>query len=193
MQLSTARATSVPGCYDVTVTLADDDPWVMSTAYGPKANEAFDYTVDPNDTAPLAVAIRQMVEDQAIEIEPYVAPAPTTDQVSAERERRLSLGCTVTLASGQGPIPVQTRDEVDHRNLLTLESQAMKAVISGAPQTQFFFRDAQDHTWTLTALEMMDMTAKVAAFGAGIFAKSWALKAMDPIPSDFATNESYWA
>lgn len=125
--------------------------------------------------------------------EPPEPPPPSmTELVSVERERRLSLGCTVTLSSGQGPIPVQTRDEVDHRNLLTLESQAMKAVISGAPQTQFFFRDAQDHTWTLTALEMMDMTAKVAAFGSGIFAKSWALKAMDPIPSNYQADE-WWA
>lgn len=76
MQLSNARAIHIPGWYDVTVTLADDDPWVMGTQYGPRANEAFDYTVDPNDTAPLAVAIRQMVEEQAIEIGPYVAPPP---------------------------------------------------------------------------------------------------------------------
>lgn len=124
---------------------------------------------------------------------PAPPPRPiAADDVSAERERRLSLGCSVTLASGQGPIPVQTRDEVDHRNLLTLESQAMKAVISGAPNTQFPFRDATDKTWMLTALEMMDMTAKVAAFGAGIFAKSWALKAMSPIPADYATNDAYW-
>lgn len=116
---------------------------------------------------------------------------PTPDDVSVERERRLSLGCTVTLSSGQGPIPVQTRDEVDHRNLLTLESQAIKAVISGAPNTPFAFRDAHDKTWTLTALEMMDMTAKVAAFGAGIFAKSWALKAMSPIPATYQSDE-WW-
>jgi len=121
---------------------------------------------------------------------PPAAPI-TGDDVSVERERRLSLGCTVTLASGQGPIPVQTRDEVDHRNLLTLESQAIKAVIGGAPNTPFAFRDAHDKTWTLTALEMMDMTAKVAAFGAGIFAKSWALKAMSPIPATYQSDE-WW-
>lgn len=193
MQISNARSTDVSGQYDVTVTLANGDPWVITTAFGPVADQPFDYTVSPDDTAPLAEAIRKMVEEQAIEIASYVAPAPTKDQVSAERERRLSLGCTVTLSSGQGPIPVQTRDEVDHRNLLTLESQAMKAVIAGAPQTSFPFRDADDKTWNLTALEMMDMTAKVAAFGAGIFAKSWALKTMDPIPSDYATNDAYWA
>lgn len=191
MQLSNARAIGVPGWYDVTVTLADDDPWVMTTPYGPKAGEPFDYTIDPNDDAPLADAIRKMVEEQAIEIASYVSPAPTKDQVSAERERRLALGCSVTLSSGQGPIPVQTRDEVDHRNLLTLESQAMKAVIAGAPQTSFPFRDADDKTWSLTALEMMDMTAKVAAFGAGIFAKSWALKTMDPIPATYQADE-WW-
>lgn len=92
MQLSNARATSVPGCYDVTVTLADDDPWVTEGPIGPKADQPFDYTVDPNDTAPLAVAIRQMVEEQPIEIGPYVAPPPVIPDPDAPPtlEKRLA-------------------------------------------------------------------------------------------------------
>lgn len=92
MQLSNARALDAPGWYDVTVTLADDDPWVMTTPpYGPVANQPFDYTVSPDDTAPLAVAIRQMVEDQAVEIGPYVAPPPVVPSSVTARQGKVML------------------------------------------------------------------------------------------------------
>lgn len=91
MKLTNARALETPGWYDVTVTLADDDPWVTGTQYGPKANEAFDYTVDPNDTAPLAEAIRKMVEEQAIEIGPYVPPPPVVPASITARQGKIML------------------------------------------------------------------------------------------------------
>lgn len=91
MQLSNARAVGMPGWYDVTVTLADDDPWVMTTPYGPKAGEPFDYTIDPKDDAPLAEAIRKMVEEQAIEIGPYVAPPPVVPASITARQGKIML------------------------------------------------------------------------------------------------------
>ena len=83
MKLSNARATETPGHYDITVTLAADDPWVMTTPFGPVADQPFDYTVAPDDPAPLAAAIREMVEEQAIEIGPYVAPPPVVPDPNA--------------------------------------------------------------------------------------------------------------
>lgn len=50
MQISNARATDVPGRYDVTVIPDDGDP--------------FDYTVAPDDPAPLAEAIRKTVRSR---------------------------------------------------------------------------------------------------------------------------------
>ncbi len=76
MQISNIRALETPGWYDITVTLAEGDPWITEGPIGPKDGQPFDYTVSPDDPAPLAVAIRQMVEEQAIEIGPYVAPPP---------------------------------------------------------------------------------------------------------------------
>lgn len=83
MQLANARALETVGWYNVTVTLADGDPWVMATPFGPPANQPLEYTVSPDDPAPLAAAIRQMVEDQAIEIGPYVPPPPVVPDPNA--------------------------------------------------------------------------------------------------------------
>lgn len=91
MQITNARALETPGRYDVTVTLADDDPWVMTTPYGPKAGEPFDYTIDPNDDVPLAEAIRKMVEEQAIEIGAYLPPPPVVPASITARQGKIML------------------------------------------------------------------------------------------------------
>ena len=77
MQLSNARATDMPGRYDVTVIPDDGQP--------------FDYTVAPDDPAPLAEAIRKMVEEQAIEIGPYVAPPPPVPASITARQGKIML------------------------------------------------------------------------------------------------------
>lgn len=60
MQISNARYIRVPDWYDVTVN--HPDGW------------AFDYTVSPDDDAPLAVAIREYVAEHAVLIAPYTPP-----------------------------------------------------------------------------------------------------------------------
>jgi hypothetical protein len=77
MQLSDARYTSVPGRYDVTVTPEEGDP--------------FDYTVDPDDDAPLAVAIREAMAANPIPIAPYVPPAPRVPVRVSSRQFFLQL------------------------------------------------------------------------------------------------------
>ena len=91
MKLSNARATETPGHYDITVTLAADDPWVMTTPFGPVADQPFDYTVSPDDPAPLAAAIREMVEEQAIEIGPYIPPPPVVPASITARQGKIML------------------------------------------------------------------------------------------------------
>jgi len=91
MRITNARATATSGQYDITVTLEDGDPWVMSTQFGPPTDQPFDYTVSPDDPAPLAEAIRQMVEEQAIEIGPYVAPPPVVPSSITARQGKIML------------------------------------------------------------------------------------------------------
>lgn len=91
MNISDAHALDVQGWYNVTVTLADGDPWITEGPIGPKADQPFDYTVDPNDPAPLAEAIRKMVEEQAIEIGPYVPPPPVVPASITARQGKIML------------------------------------------------------------------------------------------------------
>ena len=115
-------------------------------------------------------------------------PLVGTD-INAERERRIAAGVTVTLSSAK-TIAVQTRDDTDIRNLETLSGEAVKAIIAGLSIT-IPFRDASDQTWLLTPEEMAEMTSLVAQNGSAIYEKSWALKAMSPIPIDYA-DDKYW-
>ena len=91
MQLSNPRFVDVQGWYDITVTLADGDPWITEGPIGPKAGEPFDYTVSPDDPAPLAAAIREMVEEQAIEIGPYIPPPPVVPASITARQGKIML------------------------------------------------------------------------------------------------------
>lgn len=115
--------------------------------------------------------------------------APLPSDVDLERDRRISMGVTVTLSTGK-TIPVQTRDETDARNLLTLKVVALDALRTGST-TAITFRDTANVNWSLTPAELDEMTSLVAANGQSIYAKSWALKAMSPIPSDYAAD-SHW-
>lgn len=192
MQLSNARAIGMPGWYDVTVTLADDDPWVMATPYGPKAGQPFDYTIDPNDDAPLAEAIRKMVEEQAIEIASYVPPAPTADDVSVERDNRTFPGpILVTSDALPRAIPVDMRVQKDRDNLGNLTTGAIIAKASGKTGPYINFGDADNAVTPLTADQVIILGTAGLIYGSAVWEASRALKKMDPIPPDFR-DDKYW-
>lgn len=122
----------------------------------------------------------------------YVAPPPapiTTDQVNAERDRRIALGYTAMTTTGK-TMPVDTRNDVDFRNLNGLGSAALARVVAGSTDT-FDFTGADNVTRTLTPQEMMEVSMQALAHVDAHYAAARALKAMAPIPVDYADN-SHW-
>lgn len=109
--------------------------------------------------------------------------------INAERERRISAGTTVTV-TGVGDIPVQGRD-VDIRNLQGLGLMALARVSSGDTTTLTTFRDADNVDHDLTPPQVLELVQNAAAAAEAIIQASWAIKAMDPLPSD-VTDDSLW-
>jgi hypothetical protein len=119
----------------------------------------------------------------------YVPPAPIGSDVDAERDRRIALGVAVTLADSSS-FTVQTRDERDFRNVAGLSTAALAYKALGQSPT-IVFRDAANVNHNLTPDLVIEMGLKVAAATESIYARSWALKAISPIPAD-CTSDTYW-
>jgi hypothetical protein len=115
---------------------------------------------------------------------------PDTTDVDAERDRRIAQGVTITLADGT-VIPVQTRDDVDFRNLNGLSTAGLALQLQGSTQMTVF-RDAENNGHSLTPAQLVELGMKVAAAIQAVYARSWALKGMSPIPDDYAADK-YWA
>lgn len=116
-------------------------------------------------------------------------PLITAALVTAERDRRTRLGHTVSLSSGK-TFTVQTRDEVDFRNISGLGTVGIVRQSAGNT-TAIVFRDADDVDQTLTPAEAIEMAMKVAGKVDAIYKASWALKDMPAIPADFA-DDQHW-
>ena len=85
---------------------------------------------------------------------------------------------------------VQTRDGRDFRNINGLGAVGLARQMSG-DETVTKFRDADNVDQSLKPAELIEMGLKIAGAVDAIYKARWALKAMKPIPSDFAAN-SYW-
>lgn len=117
------------------------------------------------------------------------SPAPTSSDVNAERDRRVAAGIAVTI-DGYGPVPLQGRDQ-DQTNLLGLVTAANLRIASGDTATLTKFRDAENVDHMLTPPQIIEMWLKGSAWISAVYDASWTLKAMDPIPADYA-NDSRW-
>lgn len=114
---------------------------------------------------------------------------PNNWAIDIERDRRIALGVTVALSSGV-TFGVQTRDDVDFRNVTGLSSAALAYTALG--QTPMIvFRDAANVDHNLTPALVLEMGLKVIGAVQALYAKSWALKALSPIPADYA-SDGHW-
>lgn len=117
------------------------------------------------------------------------ATGPSSSDINAERDRRVAAGTTVNV-TGYGDIPLQG-GERDQTNLLGLVTAAQVRLAGGDSSTLTKFRDADNVDHMLTPMQVIEMWSKGAAWISANYDASWTIKALDPIPADFA-DDSYW-
>jgi phage tail sheath gpL-like len=98
--------------------------------------------------------------------------------VNAERDRRIVAGKTIN------GVAVTGRDE-DARNLTNLALVAQVRIASGDTATLTTFRDGNNTDHDLTPAEMLALWQGSAAYVSALYAASWVIKALDPIPADY--------
>jgi hypothetical protein len=124
--------------------------------------------------------------------ENFVAPdfrsAPTSADVNRERDRRILLPKTVTLPNA-GTITVDI-DRGGRENIGDLVTAAIAKTIAGN-NTPVSFRDASNVDRDLTNADYIAMGLQIMQQGSAIHIKARAIKAMNPIPADYAAD-SRW-
>jgi hypothetical protein len=116
-------------------------------------------------------------------------PEPAEDAINAERERRILTGTTVEIA-GIGPVPLQGRPE-DQINLLALKDTARDLKAAGVSAPVIPFRDGNNVIHMMTPDQMIEATDKGKLHVSAVYQAAWDLKAMEPIPADFA-DDKWW-
>lgn len=61
---------------------------------------------------------------------------------------------------------------------------------SGDTTTTTFFRDGNNVDHELTPKQIVNLFLQSSGFVSDVYAASWALKALDPIPADFADESN---
>lgn len=118
-----------------------------------------------------------------IKIDPERA-APTAEHVNAERARRIAVGGVFDGVRITG-------SEDDTRNLANLAMMAQIRMASG-DETLTTYRDGDNVDHTLTPAQVVSIWQQSSSFVSSLYASSWALKEMTPIPADYA-SDAYWA
>jgi hypothetical protein len=104
--------------------------------------------------------------------------------VNNERERRIVAG---TIIDGM----LVTGRDVDQINLLALKDTARDLKAAGINGMIIPFRDGNNVDRLLTADQMIALANAGKTYVSTVYAASWALKAMTPIPNDL-TEDVYW-
>jgi hypothetical protein len=115
---------------------------------------------------------------------------PTEEDVVAERNRRLRAGFDYNFGDARGVHSFATT-ESDMRGWDEVTKGATAAVLGGAPTTQFQI-STETGDVTVTAAEWQGILVAATLNRQPIWLGSFALAAMDPIPADYASNDSYW-
>ena len=110
------------------------------------------------------------------------ARASAEATVNAERQRRVLAGIVID------GVRVTGRDE-DARNLTNLALAAQLRIAGGDTVTHTVYRDGDNIDHELTPPAMLALWQQSAAYVSELYASSWAIKAMDPLPADVTADE----
>lgn len=133
----------------------------------------------------------EWLADDAPEVLAFMNPAssPTIDAVIRERRRRLSEGFTYDFGDPRGIHHIgTTEDDLIGWDEITKFAQA--AISAGLP-SQPISIVTNTGPMTTTAIEWQSVLLAAAQHRQPIFAASFALQSMDPIPADY-DDDSHW-
>lgn len=125
---------------------------------------------------------------------PGPRPAPTTDEVDAERDQRIDGGMV------WNGVTYQTRPQ-DRENVAGAATMALAAMVNGAQAGDLRWHGgSEDFVWiaednsvhTFDAQTFFAFAQAMAHHKSALIFAARALKDSDPIPEDYATNEDYW-
>lgn len=114
--------------------------------------------------------------------------APSADMVDIERDRRLALPVTVTLAGAR-----TFALDVDDVSLVNIQGRVSGAILKkiSSDSSTAPFRDHNNNTQNLNADDWISIGQQIDAGRTAIYAASWTIKALSPIPDDY-TSDSHW-
>lgn len=180
--IKSATATATAGMTDFVLTV---------TQAGDGSGDQFDmpFTLGSDDTEDMSSQVSAwMASNPDFTVSAYVAPAPTSADVDAERERRRYLPLSVTLGESTFAINM---DATAQANLQGLSTVGLYLTSSGSAQMTPF-RDYDNQSHDLAPVDLVSLGLQVAAHIQALYTASWALKAMSPIPADYA-DDSHWS
>lgn len=130
------------------------------------------------------------VEVPVEDVFPYVpASAPTPAEVDAEHDRRALVGRVFNLA-GYGDVALEGSLRTQ-TVLLALKDTARDLVASGVLAPVLFLTDRDNVDHYLTPAQMMELVDAGKAYMQALHEAKRTIKAMDPIPSDYA-DDARW-
>jgi len=122
-------------------------------------------------------------------IEPFTGPQVTVESVIAERDRRLASGFDFDFGGARGVHRIGTTPaDMVGWNEVTTAAQAALNLGLGANSINII---TDTGPVTVTALEWQSVLAAAAQHRQPIWAASFALQSMSPIPANFA-DDAYW-
>jgi hypothetical protein len=126
----------------------------------------------------------------APEVEPTPEPVPTPSMVIAERQRRLSLGFAYDFGDERGIHKIGTT-AADMAGWDEVSKIAQAAIATGNPD-RLIGITTDSGPVQVTAMEWQAVLLAAGDHRQPIFAASFALQTMDPIPMDYA-DDTHWS